>query len=312
MDRKRFQKLVDKHLDQTITIDENDELERYYDIYVKQLFSEGAEYKTKNQMYSRILAKTSKTDQGKAQKKQYRIRALKIAASISIFVALAISTFLYESKAQVELITVSTKFGQKQELTLPDSSLVTLNAGSSITYPERFTGEQRAVQMSGEIFFDIKHDPDHPFIVNTESLMTKVLGTTFNIKAYGENPDIKISLATGYIKISNGDYTMATLYPDEQFVYTRVDGTYQIETQQTDNDTSWLKNILAFDDHSLVEAVEIIERWFNVKLQVKLDNANIPLQTITGKFIDPTLEETIQSLELLSGSNITYENNVEP
>ena len=263
-------------------------------------------------MYSRILAKTSKTDQGKAQKKQYRIRALKIAASISIFVALAISTFLYESKAQVELITVSTKFGQKQELTLPDSPLVTLNAGSSITYPERFTGEQRAVQMSGEIFFDIKHDPDHPFIVNTESLMTKVLGTTFNIKAYGENPDIKISLATGYIKISNGDYTMATLYPDEQFVYTRVDGTYQIETQQTDNDTSWLKNILAFDDHSLVEAVEIIERWFNVKLQVKLDNANIPLQTITGKFIDPTLEETIQSLELLSGSNITYENNVEP
>ncbi len=312
MDRKRFQKLVDKHLDQTITIDENDELERYYDLYVKQLFSEGTEYKTKSQMYSRILAKTSKAGQRKAQKKQYRIRALKIAASISIFVALAISTFLYESKAQVELITVSTKFGQKQELTLPDSSLVTLNAGSSITYPERFTGEQRAVQMSGEIFFDIKHDPDHPFIVNTESLMTKVLGTTFNIKAYGENQDIKISLATGSIKISNGDYTMATLYPDEQFVYTRVDGTYQIETQQTDNDTSWLKNILAFDDHSLVEAVEIIERWFNVKLHVKLDNANIPLQTITGKFIDPTLEETIQSLELLSGSNITYENNVEP
>ncbi|MDF0717133.1 FecR domain-containing protein [Muricauda sp. 334s03] len=309
IDRERFHELVDKYLDKNLTTKEEEELEEYYSVYGKQIFHSNLEQETKKQLYQNISSQAMSHQKATVQKRRRHL-AFKVAAVISILMILGISSLFWLPTKQAELITMTSRLGERRQIVLPDSSLVTLNAGSSITYPEFFTGSTRKVEMTGEVFFEVTHNPDRPFWVTTSGLDTRVLGTSFNIKAYGDTPDIKISLATGSIQISKQDLNMATLKPDEQMLYDKSSGHYKIIAESTDKDISWLDNIIELDDHSIEETRRIVERWFNVKLNIS--NGKKTEQTITGKFIDPTLEETIESLELLTGSKITYENQVEP
>lgn len=305
IDRKRFLELVEKHLNRNCSKAEEAELEKYYQVYGQQLFNERDEHKIRLQISQRIMAH-AKESKLTMDKKRKRRTLLRVAASISILLILGMSSALLLHKKQVELITVASNLGEKKQLILPDSSSVTLNAGSSITYPESFNGDTRDVELSGEAFFKVTHNPEQPFIVSTTGLNTRVLGTSFNIKAYEDNTDVKISLATGSIQISRFETILATLEPDQQMIFDKTSESYLVEAHSTSNDTSWLHNIIKLNDHSLSETLKIMERWFNVKLHVEEIGENTAKRTISGKFIDPTLEEVIQSLELLCGSKISY------
>jgi len=306
--RERFHELVEKYLDNTCTKSEELELEEYYNTYGRQLFPPNTEQRTKRQLYQRIAAriKTSKEITIRNRRKA----VYRIAATISILAILGISSMELFPRKEAQLITVTSSLGEKKQVVLPDSSLVTLNSGSSITYPEFFAGETRQVNMTGEAFFEVSHNPDQPFWVTTPILKTKVLGTSFNIRAYTDNPDIKISLATGSIQVSEENNVLATLKPNEQLLFDKGTGNHLVTKQNTIKDISWLDNIIVLDDHSLEETLRIVERWFNVKLHMSTED--VTNKTISGKFINPTLEETIESLELLTGAQITSENQVEP
>ncbi|KAB7530151.1 DUF4974 domain-containing protein [Flagellimonas olearia] len=309
INRERFQELVEKYLDNTCTKSEELELEEYYNTYGRQLFPPTMEQRTKRQLYQRIAARI-KTSKEITARNGRRSMIYRIAATISILAILGISYMELFPKKEAQLITVTSNLGEKKQVVLPDSSLVTLNSGSSITYPEFFEGETRQVKMDGEAFFEVSHNPDQPFWVTTPILKTKVLGTSFNIRAYTDNPNIKISLATGSIQVSEENNVLATLKPNEQLLFDKGTGNHLVTKQSTIKDISWLDNIIVLDDHSLEETLRIVERWFNVKLHMSTED--ITNKTISGKFINPTLEETIESLELLTGAQINSENQVEP
>lgn len=309
IDRERFHELVEKYLDSTCTKSEELELEEYYNTYGRQLFPPNTEQRTKRQLYQRIAARI-KTSKEISTRNRRRSMIYRIAATISILAILGISSMELFPRKEAQLITVTSNLGEKKQVVLPDSSLVTLNSGSSITYPEFFAGETRQVNMTGEAFFEVSHNPDQPFWVTTPILKTKVLGTSFNIMAYTDNPNIKISLATGSIQVSEENNVLATLKPNEQLLFDKGTGNHLVTKQSTIKDISWLDNIIVLDDHSLEETLRIVERWFNVKLHMSTED--ITNKTISGKFINPTLEETIESLELLTGAQITSENQVEP
>lgn len=308
INRERFQELVEKYLDNACTKSEELELEEYYNIHGGQLFPPTMEQHTKKQLYRRI---TNRITSSKEITIRNRRKAVyRIAATISILAILGISSMKLFPIKEAQLITVASHLGEKKQVVLPDSSLVTLNAGSSITYPEFFKGNIRQVEMTGEAFFDVSHNPDQPFWVTTPILKTRVLGTSFNIRAYTDNPNIKISLATGSIEVSEGGKVMTRLKPDEQLLYDKASKDYLVTQQNTIKDISWMDNVIVLDDHSLEETLRVVERWFNVKLHISVGETTH--KTITGRFINPTLEETLQSLELLTGSKITYEKQVEP
>lgn len=309
IDRERFHELVEKYLDSTCTKSEELELEEYYNTYGRQLFPPNTEQRTKRQLYQRIAARI-KTSKEISTRNRRRSMIYRIAATISILAILGISSMELFPRKEAQLITVTSNLGEKKQVVLPDSSLVTLNSGSSITYPEFFAGETRQVNMTGEAFFEVSHNPDQPFWVTTPILKTKVLGTSFNIMAYTDNPNIKISLATGSIQVSEENNVLATLKPNEQLLFDKGTGNHLVTKQSAIKDISWLDNIIVLDDHSLEETLRIVERWFNVKLHMSTED--ITNKTISGKFINPTLEETIESLELLTGAQITSENQVEP
>src|SRR5690606_2730376 len=91
--------------------------------------------------------------------------------------------------------------GMQYQLTLPDGSQVWLNAASSITFPVQFPGTKRVVKLSGEAFFDVRHDAAKPFIVQTRLQSLEVLGTSFNVSAYADDGYVKTSLVSGSVRI---------------------------------------------------------------------------------------------------------------
>ena len=304
IDRENFLYLLEKHIKNSCSKAEQAELERCFEAYSQQLFETERIEETKQRIYRRIKAGITTSRQHQV----HRRVGIRAAALVAVFCIIAVLTQLWQPGPQPKLITVVSNLGEKKQLYLPDSTLVTLNAGSRITYPEFFNNKKRNVSMEGEAFFKVTHNPEKPFVVTSGNLKTRVLGTSFNIMSYTDSPVIKISLATGSVRVSKGDTIMATLKPDEQFCYDKKTGTYQKESQYTANDIAWVDNIIKLNDRSLEETIRIVERWFNVKLHVEDPKAFT--QKITGKFTDPSLEETIQSLELLTRSKITCKKRV--
>lgn len=302
--QKRFHELVDKHLNGDLSTGEKNELESHYRQYERKVLTPRKKQEVRRTIFQQLLVHLGKVEKTSGRKRT-NLNFVRIAASLALIIALG-ATLLNEFKFdRAEVITIATGFGERKEVVLPDSSTVTLNAGSSISYPSFFDTDIRQVTLKGEAFFQIEHNPDQPFLVSAAGLTTKVLGTTFNINAYGTSEKIKVSLKTGSVQVDGKDGTLAILKPDEQLLYNSKTGIYSVLTQKTDNDTSWMKNILKLNDHSLQEAQKIVERWFNVELQIE-SNGEVTQQTITGKFIDPKLDETLHSLELLTGTKITY------
>ena len=119
--------------------------------------------------------------------------------------------------------TVST-LAETRTVHLPDGTSVTLNHYSSLSYPERFKSDNREVELSGEAYFEVSKDPKHPFIVQTETIDVQVLGTHFNVDAYQNNPDVKTTLLTGSVAVSNKSKSVRMiLKPNEIAIYNKVE-----------------------------------------------------------------------------------------
>ena len=92
---------------------------------------------------------------------------------------------------------------ETRNVILPDGSSVLLNRHSSLSYPKRFKSDNREVQLTGEAYFEVSKDQKHPFIVQTEHINVQVLGTHFNVDAYRNSPEVKTTLLTGSVAVSN-------------------------------------------------------------------------------------------------------------
>jgi transmembrane sensor len=134
-------------------------------------------------------------------KKHFPVTVL-AAAAVALFV-MAFGWLELRKETKPGLLSVSTK-SNVQEATLPDGTKVFLNFNSSISYPENFEGEIRAVSLTGEAFFDVKPDASHPFVIDANGAEIKVLGTSFNVKAYNKMP-IRVDVSTGKVQVSKAN-----------------------------------------------------------------------------------------------------------
>ena len=183
---------------------------------------------------------------------------------------------------------------------LPDGSTVWLNADSKLIYPENFEDDQRIVQLDGEAFFNVVRDTLRPFIVQTGSISTRVLGTSFNISALTHHNDIKVAVATGLVGVEemNAEKETAILAPSQMAVYSKA--TKSLRTQPCDIEfiTSWKDGIIIFREANINQVVTELERWYGVQFildsDLKLDNS------ITADFDNQTLEYLLDGLSYMS------------
>ncbi len=166
--------------------------------------------------------------------------------------------------------TVTVPFGKQKTLLLPDGSKVWINAGSRVKYSDR-SGKTRQVFLSGEAYFEIKKDSAHPFIVSTQNIKIKVLGTGFNVSAYPDENKITTTLVHGkimaYCQNSKGIITRRViLHPGNQAVFSKKQKTFRVKKVHPADFTAWRNQVLLFQNTKLPEVIRRINRRYNVNI----------------------------------------------
>lgn len=197
--------------------------------------------------------------------------------------------------------TVRTPRGKAYTVVLPDGTRAILNADSKLLFPSRFTGENREVQLIGEAYFDVKKDAAHPFIVKTEKVVTRVLGTEFNLTAYPES-DVSVTLISGSVVVNDD----VTLKPGENAT---LDGEEcKVTTVDTEYYTQWKDGYFYFDNVPLIDVVRELGRWYNINIQIN-DNS---LMSYRLHFIadrNANIEQVVQNLNELSFLSVEKQGN---
>lgn len=175
-------------------------------------------------------------------------------------------TIIETPKAQ--FATLSTPNGGQYQITLPDGTKVWLNAASSLRYPTEFKNKERKVELIGEAFFEVAHDPDLPFIVETNRQHVKVLGTTFNLYAYHTEKSIITTLVQGSVLLSYSDGSdllkTQQLLPGQQSVL--HDNGMQVKKVEVDQYISWKDGTFMLSNADLSSFAQQIERWYDVEM----------------------------------------------
>lgn len=175
--------------------------------------------------------------------------------------------------------TMTTGGGQ-YSLQLSDGTKVWLNSASSVTYPVAFTGKDRKVETTGEVYFEVAHDKTRPFFVTTHGQTVQVFGTHFNINAYDDEVQMKTTLLEGSVKISKaGRATM--LAPGQQAQIEFDSNTIKINSDaDVEQAIAWKSGLFSYDQTDLREVMRQLARAYEVKIEYE---GKIPTRTFTGK-----------------------------
>jgi transmembrane sensor len=194
-------------------------------------------------------------------------------------------------------------FGTRSALKLADSTLVWLNSGSSLRYPDRFTGKNREVDLKGEAYFEVKSDVSHPFIVRTSNFMVKATGTKFNVLNYESNRISEVTLVSGKVSVNeltNGDKSnlISKLGPNQHLNYDKQNKTICLRDEDSYKYYAWKDGKLIFRNEPLSDVVKKIGQVFNVDIQLK--GSELQEYRYRATFQDESLEEILRLLKLTS------------
>ncbi|WP_143307181.1 FecR family protein [Chitinophaga vietnamensis] len=199
---------------------------------------------------------------------RWRLAASVISAAIVTAGGLLYRAKMPARKAPVKYLDLYTRAGQLSKVILTDSSIVWLNAGSHLRYPETFTGN-RTVYLQGEACFDIHQDPQHPFIIESEGYHTQVLGTTFSIRSYPAPDVYKVTVASGKVAVYKpGDSARAVLLTAGQEVRMQHDGPQEVRNVHADALLSWRSGKLTFEKDPLQEVIVSLQNRYNVTFEI--------------------------------------------
>lgn len=259
---------------------------------------------------------------------------ISVAAAMLLIAGALLFVFQYGSSRKPKMAgsgiyTISTKAGERKKITLPDGTHIWLNVATILSYPADFaTDSIRSVTLSGEAYFEVKHDKKHPFIIHTKNMDIRDIGTTFNVKSYPGEAIAEASLISGMIEVTVHDNIERhiRLKPKEKIViyqnkhfekYGNTDSLKenipvrdihitgysiaQIKPDpmiQTFPETAWLRNDMVFTNQSFEELAKAMERKYAVKINIT-DN-RIRQYQLTGIFRDETIEQALEELQVIA------------
>lgn len=155
------------------------------------------------------------------------------------------------------------------DIILSDGSHIWLNAGSSITFPVAFMGKERHVSMTGEAYFEVAHRSDEKFFVTCNGLTTEVLGTHFNVNAYDDEEDEKVTLLEGKVRVAISNGRFIEIKPGEQAVNNPKAGLRMRQKVNTEEVMAWKNNMFIFDETNIREVMKSVARWYGVEVVFK-------------------------------------------
>lgn len=232
----------------------------------------------------------------------------KIAAILILPIILFASIYIksnYSTIAKLECITdsveVVTPIGSKTTLTLIDGTIVHLNNNSKLIYPAKFVGNSREVRLEGEGYFKVAHNAENPFIVKTNTIDIKALGTEFNVKAYNNDNNIETTLVNGKVVIEKSKKGSPTiqidaLEPGYQALYDKTKETISKRQVEAVIFGAWKEGQVIFNNEPIVSIAQQLERMFNV--EITFNDEQSKSYTYKATLIDPTLNQVLELIKI--------------
>lgn len=226
------------------------------------------------------------------------------AAAAVVLMALGLVWWNQEAIQKIEWIEVASALDKSTEVNLPDGSIVTLNKNSTLRYPTEF-GVTREVYFEGEAYFDISHNPEKSFKINTEHTLVEVLGTSFSVRSYPDESEAIVNVTSGKVAFSSikeGLQEKVFLQKDEWASYD-IESNRIIKSTKSVNHLAWKTGILNFEDELISDVIADLEHYFDIRVEVKNDDLlNCHFQ---GKFENGELATILEVLSYTM--NITHE-----
>jgi transmembrane sensor len=273
-------------------------------------------------------------------------------AAIFIF-AFALTWFLKPSSgnefsnAKPQFFNIKVAYGSKTTIELPDSSVVVLNSGSTLSYPNKFETESRTVKLTGEAFFEVKKNSKRPFYVKTKDVTIRVLGTKFNVKSYPDENTSETTLVSGSVEIlqnsvqndkaKKNNIASIFLKPNQKAIFTRTTGITELkdlnkeqpkervktepiapiqliakiadqDQKETDIDIAWKNNKLILNNDRFGDIIKILERWYNV--DITLQNPSLADVRFSAKFDRESIADVLNALKIIEPFHYEINKNI--
>ena len=245
-------------------------------------------------------------DPVKRPKKSYTF--IRVAAVLTLAVISSLAIYFLQPQPDLTPTTkiYQTTHRQKSRIVLPDRSIVHLNSGSKLIYTGKFEKDVREVTLEGEAFFEVTRNAEAPFIVKSGQLETRVLGTSFNIKAYPGEQNVQVAVATGRVAVTekSADQEALILVPNEIASYDPSNGNLTKTMGNVPDLMAWKDGILVLEDKNFTEVGKILERWYGTK--VIFESQQLENCRVRGKFNNPAnLQQVLEALQFVH--DIQYE-----
>ncbi|NQU51118.1 MAG: FecR domain-containing protein [Bacteroidetes bacterium] len=246
--------------------------------------------------------------------KSFKLYTLFQKAAAVLLLPLLFATLYFATKTPTQQMaetvwhTIKTPAGQRSEIILPDSTKVYLNSKTTLSYPVVFNKHTRDVKLSGEAYFEVAENKEHPFIVNTGKIKVEVTGTEFKASNYPDENLTEIVLASGKVNLFQGEYSkirniLGAMVPGEKATFYEEEGKVYFDKVDVDKYISWKEGILMFRDDSMPEVVRRLNRWFNV--DIRLTGKALDDYVYTATFQDESLVQILDLLKMSAPINYT-------
>lgn len=182
------------------------------------------------------------------------------------------------------------------QLQLSDGTKVWINAESSLRYPQKFKGSERRVFLVGEAYFEVSHQADTPFIVETDAQELTVLGTKFNISAFADEAQVQSTLVSGSVKIKlKESEAECLLVPNQQAVVNKAHQTLALHSVDPSEIIAWKEGFFSLENVNLHDFLHKLSRWYDVDFVFTSEE----LKKLTFKGSVPRYDDLVQVLEAI-------------
>jgi ferric-dicitrate binding protein FerR (iron transport regulator) len=252
--------------------------------------------------------------QRKIKQKSKSIKLINVLTRVAalLFIPLLAATFwtFYRTGAgpvqKYAMQQITSPPGIRSQVVLPDGSKVWLNSESTIQFPVPFHKESRNIALQGEAFFDVAKNPDQPFIVESGKVKVKVLGTRFNVKAYGNEANTEVILEEGKIALTlpENNKQEIPLKPGDRLVYEKTSNKASLSNENIQKYIAWHTGKLVFNDTPITEVAQMLSRWYGI--EVIVTDPEIMNYRFTTTFENESLFQVIELLSMSSPIQIKY------
>ncbi len=307
MDKDRLYRIIARYLDESIKdsekeelmswLKENSENEKIFNMYrdIWKSSSEKNRSGDSGHLYpltdwekiesyirnkdSRKLNKSfAKKNSKKSVRRSDKMYSIILKAAVILFVALGSGYLALQLSPPAPshisdpvFKEIITKRGERANIQLRDGSKVFLNADSKVTIPDSFSTENRSVELRGQAYFEIVTDPEHPFIVKTEDISIKVIGTSFDVKSYTEDEWASVAVNDGKVLVSDSESSSREISLEKGWAGIYLKKNNELFSEKIKNRDlyfGWREGRIIFENSSVMEFANRIERWYDIEVIV--------------------------------------------